>query len=327
VPRSVGTIAAVTPLSPVQRRTLDLLSRRGDPVVFDAGFVGELRADFDTGLGELADRLGDGAAGRPELFVTKHGVAGVLTCEASWAAPDSFTWTAARARGQVAHRAIQLSLHWRGEIAPAELVDAAIERLADEERGLGDWLTRIDALDRADLRSRAVEHVTKFLECFPPLDPRWRPVTEGTSQYPPAGPIMLRAKVDLTLGPPRGDESTKVILDLKTGRVLPRHRDDLRFYALIETLARRLPPRLLATYSLDAGTADTETVTEGLLRSTLRRTLDAIERMVEVRTGERPPTRTTGPQCRWCSVRSGCADGQAWLAADDPDGDTEPGPG
>ena len=46
------------------------------------------------------------------------------------------------------------------------------------------------------------------------------------------------------LGRPTGDESSKVIIDLKTGRSSPRHRDDLRFYALVETLARELPPRL-----------------------------------------------------------------------------------
>ncbi len=311
-------------LTPVQRRTLDLLGRRGEPVVFAPGFVDELRADVDDGLAQLADRVTDGAApgsDGPALFVTKHALAGVLACEASWAAPDSFAWSAARARGQVAHRAIQLSMHWRDEVVPAEIVDAAIERLRDEENGLGGWLATSDRADLADLRSRAVEHVTKFLECFPPLDPRWRPVTEGTSQYPHSGTITLRAKVDLTLGPPRGDESTKVILDLKTGRLLTRHREDLRFYALIETLARGLPPRLLATYSLDSGTADTEAVTEGLLRSTLRRTLDAVERMVEVRFEHRSPTRTAGAQCRWCTLRNDCPTGLAWLTAADADDD------
>ena len=63
----------------------------------------------------------------------------------------------------------------------------------------------------------------------------------------------MRARIDLTLGVPRGGESRKVIVDLKTGRLLHRHREDLRFYALIETLVRDVPPRLLASYSLDSG--------------------------------------------------------------------------
>jgi PD-(D/E)XK nuclease superfamily len=302
-------------MTPVQRRTLDLLSRSGDPVVFEEAFVDDLTAGFDEGLAELVDRTNAG----DELFVTKHGIGGVLTCEASWAAPDPFSWNAARARGQVAHRAIQLSVHWRDEVVPAVVVDAAIERIADEERGLGDWLSGIDAVEVADLRSRAVEHVTKFLECFPALDPRWFPVTEATSQYPHSGAIVLRARVDLVLGRPRGDESTKVILDLKTGRLMQRHREDLRFYALVETLARRLPPRLLATYSLDSGSADVEVVSEAMLRSSVRRTLDAVERMIEVRVEGHEPTRTPGFQCRWCTLRVECDVGRAWLADADTD--------
>ena len=166
----------------------------------------------------------------------------------------------------------------------------------------GSWLATLPPGDVADLRGRAVEHVTKFLECFPPLDPRWRPVTEGAAQFPVAGPIVLRARIDLTLGVPRRDESRKVIVDLKTGRLLHRHREDLRFYALIETLVRDVPPRLLASYSLDSAAAETEEVTIDLLRSTLRRTLDGVERMIEIRFEGRPPTRTPGPACRWCAL-------------------------
>ena len=74
-----------------------------------------------------------------------------------------------------------------------------------------------------------------------------------------------------------------------------RHREDLRFYALIETLVREVPPRLLASYSLDSAAAETEDVTVDLLRSTLRRTLDGVQRMVEIQFEGRPPTRTAGP--------------------------------
>ncbi|WP_117000630.1 PD-(D/E)XK nuclease family protein [Desertimonas flava] len=309
-------------LTPTQRETLALLGRRGDPVVFDAAFVAELRDDFETGLGELAERVGEPSGDRAELVVTKRSIDSVLACEAAWAAPDDFAWSPATARGTIAHRAIQLSVHWPAEPVPATLVEEAIARVIDEERGIGEWLADCDPADHADLRSRTVEHVTKFLECFPPLDRTWRPVTEARASFPPSGPIALRAQVDLMIGPPRGNESTKVIVDVKTGRPHPRHRHDLRFYALVETLTRRLPPRLLATYSLDSGTAETEVVTEALLRSTLRRTLDAIDRMVEVRFEDREPSRSPGVACRWCPLRAECAEGRAHLAAvDDPDGD------
>jgi len=314
------------PLTPVQQRTLDLLGRSGDPVVFDAELVAELRADLHAGLAELTERLDaaggeDGGASERDLWVTKRGLETVFTCEASWAAPDDdFTWTPARAKGQVAHKAIQLSVHWRGEVVPMTMVDEATARLADEERSLGVWLDSLGEGDRADLRSRAVEHVTKFVECFPPLDGRWHPVTEGTVQYPHSGRIVLRAKPDLTLGTPRGRESRKVIIDIKTGRLMGRHRADLRYYALVETLAREVPPRMLATYSLDSGSADLEEVTVELLRSTLRRTLDGIERMIEITAEDREPSRTPSVACRWCALRETCAPGISFLAGD-VDGD------
>ncbi len=316
--QATRTIEPVSELTPVQQRTLDTLGRTGQPVVFDPAVVAELRADLDEGLAELAGRLSESTSidPPPALVVTKHDLGEVFTCEAKSAAPDDFVWSAAKAKGQVAHKAIQLSVHWRGELVPITLVDEAIVRLADEEYGLGQWLASLPPGDAADLRGRAVEHVTKFLECFPPLDPRWRPVTEGASQYPLAGPIVLRARIDLTLGVPKQGESRKVIVDVKTGRLMNRHREDLRFYALIETMVREVPPRLLASYSLDSAAAESEDVTIDLLRSAVRRTLDGVQRIVEIQFEGRPTTRTPSAACRWCACRATCVVGQAWLAAD-----------
>lgn len=308
----VGTLAPVAdPLTPTQQRTLDLLGRRGEPIVFDPGFVAEIHEQFDAALAELVGRLET----RPgtELFVNKGALDLVLTCEAAWSAPGDFAWSPATARGSVAHKAIEFSVHWRDDPVPMDLVDAAMERLTEGDRSLGLWLSTLDAMDAADIRSRAVEHVTKFLECFPSLDGRWNPMLEASSQYPVHGPIVLRARTDLVLGRPRGNESTKVIIDVKTGRLLPRHRQDLRFYALLETLSRRVPPRLLVTYSLDAGSPEVEEVTPPLLRSTLRRTLDAIERMVEIRAEDRQPAPTPNPTCRWCPLLPDCEPGQKSL--------------
>ena len=302
-------------MTPVQQRTLDLLRRTGDPVEFRAEFVAELRADLHAGLIELEERLPDAET----LWVSKHHIDRVLTCEASWAAPDGFEWTPANARGKIAHRAIQLSVHWPGDNAPVTLVNEAITRVCDEEKTLGDWIRGLAPADVADLRGRSVEHVTKFLECFPPLEGSWIPVTESRMQYPREGRIVLIARVDLTLGRTAGRESRKVIIDIKTGRLHARHREDLRFYALLETLTRDVPPRLLVTYSLDSGSADREETTESVLRSALRRTLDAVERMIEVRHEDREPARTPSVACRWCSLRDACEPGKAWLAGEPVD--------
>ena len=219
----------------------------------------------------------------------------MLACEAHHLEPDDFSWSPARAKGSVAHKAIQLLLNWRGEPAPADVVDEALARLADEERSIGDYVAGLSEGEAADLRSQSVDLVTKFIECFPPLDRRWHPVTEAAAHHPVDGPIVLRARVDLVIGKPHGSEARKVIIDLKSGRVVDRHRQDLRFYALVETLCRGVPPRLLASFALDAGRPVVEVVTPALLRSTLRRTLDADR--TDGRTAHRrpgsPPSRRT----------------------------------
>ena len=116
---------------------------------------------------------------------------------------------------------------------------------------------------------------------------------------------MLRAKADIVIGRPAGNESRKVLIDLKSGRISHRHREDLRYYALVETLVREVPPRMVASFSLEAGDAVVEHVTEGMLRSSLRRTLDAIERMIELQVEGRPPRAEPSAGCYRCRRRRG----------------------
>jgi len=217
----------------------------------------------------------------------------------------------------VAHRAIQLGLNWRGQPEPAQLVDEALAKLSDEETSIGDWIAGLGEADRSDLRGEATERVTKFMECFPPLDQRARPMTEARLQWPLSGTIVLAGKVDLVIGRVTDQESRKVIIDLKTGRPRPQHRDDLRFYALIETLRSGVPPRILASYYLDAADAEVEDVTEQLLRSALRRTLDGIDALIALRAGEREPVKRPGGPCHWCPLQQDCDEGQTYLAERD----------
>lgn len=295
-------------LTPAQNDTLALLRKPAEPLVFSEALIAELRDEANAALAHFTDRLNGTTA-----FITKHTLASVFDCEAHFLAPSTFEWTPSRAHGQVSHRAIQLLLNWRGEPVPAELVDEAIARLSNEERGLSAWLETLGDGDLADLRGHGVDRVTKFMECFPPLDPRSRPVTESASQWPLDGPILLRSRADLSFGRPEGRESRKVIVDLKTGRVVQRHREDLRFYALVETLAKQVPPRMLTSFYLDAGQPVIEDVTEGLLRSALRRAMDGINALIELQVEQRPPTRTPGASCRWCPLAADCSEGQAYL--------------
>lgn len=302
---------ATTELTPLQSKTLGLLRRSPDPVVFDQGFIAEIRRDVDEAFEGFHERLGD-----ETLFLNKHKVTSVLGCEVQHVQPDDFSWSPAVAGGQVAHRAIQLSINWRGDPVPADLVDEAIARLSDDDTALGDWIEQLGEADRADLTGFAVDKVIKFAECFPPLDRRAAPTTESSVRWPNTGPIVLSGKVDLAIGRPAGAESRKVIVDLKTGWVSPKHREDLRFYALVETLRTGVPPRKLASFYLDAGEPVVEDVDERLLLTATRRTLDAVNAEIELQVEGRTPRKRPGVSCKWCPLAPDCDEGQAYLAGD-----------
>lgn len=312
-------------LSPVQQRTFALLRRPSEPLVFDPGFVEEIRTIATEAIAGFIERLVAGRDGRPfdpdetVLFIAKHRLASILGCEVQALADDEFAWNVAIAGGQIAHRAIELGLNWRGQPEPSSLVDEAIVRVIDDDRSLGDWVARLGEADRADLRSDAVERVTTFMECFPPIDMRSRPMTEARLRWPLSGPIVLSGKVDLVIGRPVGSESRKVIIDLKTGRPRPQHRDDLRFYALIETLRTGVPPRKLVSYYLDAADAEAEDVSEGVLRTALRRTLDGIDALVALHLDERAAVKRPGFSCLWCPLAEDCDEGRDWIDSRDDD--------
>lgn len=297
-------------LTPAQQRVLDLLRRPSEPVRFRPGLADDLR-------GELEEELGPAVAGLPQpLWVNKHGLASVHACEAHHLAQEAagFEWSVATARGTVAHKAIELSVFWRGEPQPMTLVEEALERLADTDVGAGRFLQGLGEGDRAQLLAEANDRVATFLECFPPLQRAWRPVTESRATVELLdGAVVLAGKVDLTLGAATGEEARKVIIDLKSGMPVPTHRDDLRFYALVETLKLGVPPRLVATFYLDAARAQPEEVTEPLLWAALARAADGTRKMIELASG-RPPAVRPGPPCRWCPIRSTCESGLAHLA-------------
>ena len=306
-------------LSPLQNKTLGLLRRAADPVVFDTAFIASLRADVDEAFEGFHERLGT-----ERIFISKHRLSSVLGCEVQHLHDDEFEWSPAVAGGQIAHRAIQLMVNWHGDPVPADVIDEALARLANEDTSIGEWIAGRTEADLADLRGFAVDKLIKFQECFPPLDRRAAPTVESSVRWPLDGPIVLSGKVDLTIGRPAGAESRKVIIDLKTGWVSPKHREDLRFYALVETLRTQIPPRKLASFYLDAGEPVVEDVNERVLQTAARRMLDGVNAEIELRVEGREPVKRPGTSCRWCPLQSECTEGQAYLTGrDDPDADDQ----
>lgn len=307
-------------LNPAQAEVLAALGARPhERPAFDPRLRSELRAALQERLGPIADRLPKGET----LWVTKHLLATVHGCEGLFLARDDeeFSWNPANARGVVAHKAIELSIGWRGDPPPGELVDEAIARLIAGSDRIADYLGGLGEGERAELHGEAVERVAMFLECFPPLEARWRPVPESRLRTDLCDDkIVLSGKVDLTVGRPDGTRAGKVLIDLKTGGFAPNHRDDLRFYALIETVRIGVPPRLLATYYLDGGRLQDEAVTDGLLASAVERVVHGVEAAVALRHEAREPVLRPGPPCRWCPQRDDCEVGQRWMEDRDDEG-------
>ena len=255
------------------------------------------------------------------LFVSKRALANVHGCELKHMAERSadFAWNATIARGSVAHKAIELSVHWRGEPDPLDMVDEALARLADGSDGLATWLQGCPEGERAELRALANERVVTFFECFPPAQGPLGARHRGPPAGEPAWAVAscCRAAPTSRSAVPSGTTAGKVIIDLKTGGFSPSHLDDLRFYAMVETLRLGTPPRLLASYYLDSGRAHPEAVTEGLLHAAVARTVDGARILHQLEVGTREPVVRPGRACRWCPALAGCGPGRAHLGEDD----------
>lgn len=306
-------------LTPAQQRTLrDLGAAGAERPVFPDDLGQRLRADLEAGLVDVIGDLGPDE----DLSLSKHLLSRIHGCEARLLAEDAadepFTVTVPIARGAIAHKAVELGIHWRGEPLPLDLVDEAMASLANTDHWLTDFLQTCTEAERAELRSTASDRVAKFFECFPPLEAKWRPVTESSQYVDLAdGRVRLRGKVDLTLGTARGMQAGKVIIDLKTGAPNPAHRDDLRFYALLDTIRLGVPPRLVASFYLDLAEARTEPVTEGILDATVARTVDAARRLTALRAGTTAPEYRPSWACRWCVALADCPTGRSWLLDED----------
>jgi len=303
-------------LTPSQQRVVSELMAAGTARPhFPDGLARSLKSQLDDALGPIADRL---ALVDAELHVNKAVLAHVHQCERFHQAESAGGfpgWSKDRAKGVVAHKAIELGVFMAGDPAPLELVDAAIDRLIEEgdDHSPRSWLLEAPATEVAELRAAANDPVCTFQECFPPLKKRWRPRLESSVRVELlGGQIVLRSKVDLALGRAEGTQAGVLVVDFKSGRRYPHHVDDLRYYALLETLRSGVPPFRVASYYLDAGNWHHEDVTEELLGITVRRVVDGVAKLAALRLNERQATFTPGPACTYCSLRNECEGAGRW---------------
>lgn len=297
-------------LTPAQRRVVvDLMARDQPRPTFDRDLAEALRARLEGTLGPIAASLDE------PLWVSKHALAQVHTCEANYLAERAWSgWTVSMAEGEVAHRAIQLSVAPEGGTTPLELVDQSMHDLGTDQAGsLGGFLATLPAAERGELRAQATNAVSTFLECWPSLPASWWPRTELPVRTELCGGrIVLSGKIDLCLGRAVGQEARCLFVDLKTGGRYPAHLDDLRFYALIQALRIGVPPFRVASYYLDSASFAAEDITEETLEIAVRRTEDGARKMAELQSQQRAATVTPCPRCRYCRISAECDGAREW---------------
>ena len=286
---SIHAPEAAAPSTPTQLRVAaELFDQRGPRPSFDPMIGPELRARLEEGIGPLvADRQPD-----EPLYLAKRTLGQIHACE-GWLVADRgtpFAWSVAAARGTVAHKAVELAVTLRGNPSPLDLVELAIDRLIDSrDRGVSSWLLDAPAADVAEVRGAAADWLVKFQDTFPTLRRAWRPRVESALTVDLCGGrVILRGKVDLALGRAIGTTARVLIVDFKSGRPQPVHAEDLRFYALLETIRVGVPPYRLATFSLDSGSWVAEDIDEAVLASAVRRTIDATAKLVALEEGGAP---------------------------------------
>ncbi|GIU85139.1 MAG: hypothetical protein KatS3mg008_1914 [Acidimicrobiales bacterium] len=302
-------------LNPVQRRILEVLGAKKDErPEFDEALADRIQSHMEESLRDVAEALGE----RGKIYVSKRDLAGVLACEAQWLddAERDFEWNAAVAKGTVVHKALELAVFGDDSLEHTDLVDKALERVAASDQGLALWLDQIDPAELGELKSAAVSLLSQAEEILPPLRKEWRPVLESRVKAElNGGRIALVGRVDLTLGRVEGRRAGKVVVDLKTGSEAEDHLHHLRFYALLELLRMRVPPRMVATIYLESASVRHEEVTEHTLQAAAERVIRGVRRIFELKNDtDADPVKRPGPSCGWCRLLGQCEEGTSYLA-------------
>jgi len=303
-------------LTSVQRRTLHDLVDVGSGQPFDPGLEGRLRERIEREAGPFEPAT--------PLRVSKERLNELARCQGLFSAliageGEPFRYGPRAARGSLVHKAIEIEVGSSHAVDAHELAGRAASRLG-EDRQFGLYWGGLDQLDRDGLLMEAVRTLESFRASFPPWHEVRRRLVPVSEQWLEAsfagGAVTILGKVDLMLNRPDPTRSTRVLLDLKSGKAWPDHPEDMRLYALLYTLRYGVPPRRVATLFLESGNPQVEEVTEATLDRAADRVIGAIRTMSVLGAGVEPELRA-GPQCGRCPRRDGCP---AAAAARDPAG-------
>ena len=306
--------------TPAQQRVVEEVLAWGAtrPVPPD-GLVERLLARMTGAIGSwitVRDRH-PGRAG-PPLLVTKTRLSR-LVCDGLQREPEPYVHAWANVRGTLVHAAIEADLDGARADDGAAVVERAWHQLATDRPGdpssIGAWLNARDGSERETLLAESVVLLDGFREVWPDLD--GAPLRVRTEQRLVAllggRAVRLQGVPDLIVESRVEDgRARRLIIDLKTG--MPRgqrDRDELRFYALLATLAGGTAPFRWATLYVTEGRIEHEDLAEAVLMTAASRVADAVEqaaRIAAVEAGEHGAVEhlAGGVWCRGCRRRDRC---------------------
>ena len=97
-----------------------------------------------------------------------------------------FEVTVPIARGSVAHKAIELAIHWKGEPVPLDLVDEAMARLTESDSWMTDWLRTCGDTDAGGASERGRRSGQQVPRMLPAAAGE---VASGDGEPPDRGPV------------------------------------------------------------------------------------------------------------------------------------------
>ncbi len=301
-------------MTPVQRRTLEVLIGTGERPAFPADLAQRLR-----------DRIEEAVRGlelSKPLWLGKGRLNERTRCEGLFQAGilgegRPFEHSSKSAAGTLLHKAIELEVASREDLDPHTLVWRAADRLVEDDQAFRPFWRALDRLGQDEVLMEAVRRLALFQGSFPPLRPLRRTLTP-IAELPVraellGGSLVLSGRIDLALGPLEAARATRLLLDLKSGGAYPEYPEDMRLYSLVHTLRFGAPPYRVASLFLESGEWQAEDVSEDVLRHAADRVIAAARAAATLGHGRSPDLRP-GPYCSWCPRAATCPAGPASAA-------------
>lgn len=286
------------------------------------GLAEDLRDRLESGLRTLDTEVTAAAAASRDgsVRITKTGLTR-LACD-GWARdPRPYEHTRANARGVLTHRVVEQDWRTARTLDPAAVVGRVWHEEATRRPGdpasLSRWLNDQPSEAADELRQEIADLLVAFREVWPllPTEQVRARLEEPLVVRLAGGRVVLRGVPDLVLTSPRRDDRLRtLVVDLKTGLPRPdQDRAELRFYALLVTLAHGRPPFRWATFHVTEGRAEHEDLRPVILERAVARVLDGVRQAARLAThpDDTGLTIRGGGWCRFCRREDTCAEAAA----------------